>query len=96
MMKHVTCVVLNEIPADRGLVNEIANKTQEISFPSNEFLPLSVYEECQIIFAIDSTSPATYSSKHVNIKGKPCLCILYEISLIYLMICLYICESVVK
>jgi hypothetical protein len=33
MMKHVTCVLLNEIPGDLVRVKEIANKGQEIPFP---------------------------------------------------------------
>jgi hypothetical protein len=42
MMKHVTCVVVNEIPGVRGRVKEIANKAQEISFPLVNPVPLCI------------------------------------------------------
>jgi hypothetical protein len=39
MMKHVTCVVENEIPGYRGRLDEIANKAQGISFPMVDRAP---------------------------------------------------------
>jgi hypothetical protein len=42
MMKHVTCVVENEIPGYRGRVDEIANKAQGISLPRLNRAPPSL------------------------------------------------------